>query len=119
MPRKLSTSCLVVSLAPDPGTLLGGSHTTIETLSRVTPVAVAPPLSAPAGHGTTHGGAYLLGSRTRPVARSHSGLASAASVPTPGYVDVATAAPVGDPADLVGAVPPGVAAPALTGTGLR
>src|SRR4051812_30252068 len=95
MLRKFSTSCLVVSLAPEPGTLLGGSHTTIEMASRVTPVLVAPPLSAPAGHATTHGGAYLVGRRTRPVALSHMGLARAAAVPTRGWAPgVAAAAPV-------------------------
>src|SRR6476659_5737288 len=41
-------------------------------VSLVTPGAVAPPLSPPA-HGFTHGGAYPLGTATRPVFVSHFG----------------------------------------------
>src|SRR5437879_5141870 len=94
MPSTFSTSCLVVSLAPDPGTLLGGSHTTTEMLSFVTPGLVAPPLSAPAGQAATHGGANLVGNRMRPVAASQLGLARAAGVRTPGYADPTAAAAV-------------------------
>src|SRR5438067_10947758 len=60
-------------------------------VSAVTPSVVDPPLSAPAGQGTTQDGAYLVGTLTRPSARSQSGAERAASVPTPALVGAATA----------------------------
>src|SRR5688500_4915488 len=70
----------------------GGSYSTKVMVSLVTPGWVAPPLSAPLGQGTTHGGAYRSGIRTRPVARSQFGLLSAASLPMPGNAPAAGAA---------------------------
>src|SRR5688500_7061051 len=64
--------------------VLGGVYTTSLIRVASTPWAVPPPLSAPAGQGATHGGAYCIGNRIRPVARLHSGLARASAVPTPG-----------------------------------
>src|SRR5580692_374313 len=57
--------------------------TTIVIDVAVTPWYVAPSLSAPAGHGTTQGGAYLKGILILPRVRSQSGAAKAAAVPTP------------------------------------
>src|SRR5437868_4919232 len=64
--------------------------TTTLMVSAVTPSDVAPPLSPPAGHGTTHDGAYFDGTFTRPVVRSQSGADRAPSVPTPALVGAAT-----------------------------
>src|SRR3954453_7892827 len=99
--------------------------------SFVTPCAVAPPLSAPAGQGATHSGANTDGNLTRLVAGSQLGFASAAGVPMPGNFGAlaagAAAVPVaalavpatpvplapGEVADLapVAAGAPGVAGP--------
>src|SRR5919206_330362 len=63
-------------------------------VSAVTPRAVAPPLSAPSGHGATHSAAKLVGSFIVPRAASHPGLARAAAVPTGTARGVATAVPL-------------------------
>src|SRR4051812_35718206 len=70
-----------------------------------TPCDVAPPLSAPAGHGTTQSGANSDGNLIRFVAGSQAGLLSAAAVPTPGYL-ASSAAVAGRPL-----APPPAAAP--------
>src|SRR5438270_5660272 len=80
-------------------------------LSAVTPDDVAPPLSNPAGHGTTQGGAYTNDTLMRLVAGSQSGAASAAAVPIP--------APAGPDAARTAVVPFWAAAPALPVRGAR
>src|SRR3954469_16202277 len=52
-------------------------------VSAATPGEVAPPLSDPAGHGTTQAGAYTNDTLMRLVAGSQSGAACAAAVPMP------------------------------------
>ncbi len=61
--------------------------------SLVTPWAVAPPLSAPSFHATTHAGALIDGNLICLVFASQSGFFSAAALLTPGALDdCATAA---------------------------
>src|SRR3954452_641949 len=84
----------------------------------VTPGEVAPPLSAPAGHGMTHSGAYTNDTLMRLVAGSQSGADSAAGVPIPAVAGaaVACAAAVLVPAagafERVAVAPPDPVAPA-------
>src|SRR5437879_5461633 len=78
-------------------------------VSAVTPWAVAPPLSDPAGHGTTHGGRHMKEIFSFFTAGSQSGAASAAAVPMPAPAAAAVALaavvaparvdPTGDAAD--------------------
>src|SRR5436309_1170593 len=65
---------------------------TMRMVSAVTPNDVAPPFTAPLGHGTTHCGANRYGTLILPVAGSQSGEASAAADPTPGASIAACAA---------------------------
>src|SRR4051794_39380715 len=69
-------------------------------VSPVTPMVVAPLLSAPAGHGTAHAGAFTNEIRILLVVGLQSGACSAAAVPRP--------APVGETG---AALPPAVRAP--------
>src|ERR1700730_8372268 len=73
------------------------------------PGEAAPPLSPPAGHGTTHGGAYLKGTLILPSARSQSGAARAAAVPWPALRGATGATCASPPAfALPPALPPAV-----------
>src|SRR5688572_13897598 len=91
------------------------SRMTIRIDVAVTPRAVAPPLSAPAGHAMTQRGMRLHGTRTRPVFGSQLGFASASCVSIPGYfaaVDSADPAAAGAAvAALAGCVAVGPRAP--------
>src|SRR4051794_39735487 len=80
--------------------------------SLVTPCAVAPPLSAPAGHGITQSGANSDGNLMRLVAGPHAGLLSPAAVPTPGYFASSAALTGPPPPAAPPAAPPVPAAPA-------
>src|SRR3982751_2899152 len=74
---------------------------TMRMVSAVTPSDVAPPFTAPLGHGTTHCGANRYGTLTLPVAGSQSGAASAAADPTPGAPTLAWGAAAPVPAKTV------------------
>src|SRR4051812_36530335 len=80
-------------------------------VSAATPGEVAPPLSDPAGHGTTQAGAYTNDTLMRLVAGSQSGAARAPALPMP--------APGGPDAARPAPLPLGAAAPALTARGVR
>src|SRR5436309_2479170 len=94
-------------------------------VSAVTPGDVAPPLSAPFGQGTTHGGPQVKDTLSRFLAGSQSGAANASGVPMPAPVgpavavppvpvDVAPGAAVAPPAPVpTDDTPPAPGAPAL------
>src|SRR3954465_4086912 len=90
----------------------GGSRTDTRIAVAVTPVAVAPPLSAPLGHARTHGGANGDGNLMRLRSASQFGLANASAVPVPGNEAVAAPAAALDDAASAAVVAVRWAAPA-------